>query len=322
MTNYSNLFSTKSIISYGNDDDKIYSDFNDNIIDAGLGKNYINAGFGDDTLIHDFAGGANNTYIGGSGHDKVLLNISAEDLQREDVQQDLRAFARYNQDSFQKAFVAFKFKSMDLTVRSVEEIEFNILKANGEEASVDEDKSIEVDVVANDSLTSGGHISLISANVADGKGLVSIEDGKIVFDSNDNFDYLASGEQETVNIDYVIQDDANGTTSNATLSVAVIGNSDTNLSDVLVDNIGVYSNNTNFDCNLEDIFGENIPPKYTENANTVTNDNYTKTDCSPEDILYGIDYKDASATDTANLSYDCTPADVYGSNYIPFDVVI
>ncbi len=207
MANYFNLSLTDDLISLADENDIIHSGFGNDVIFAGLGQNFINSGLGNDTLIHDFTSDADNLFLGGLGQDKVRVNISAEDLQRADVQQDLIAFAEHNQNAFNKAFVPFKFKSMDLTVLSVEEIEFNVLQANGEQASVDENNSIEVDVLANDTLTSGDSISLVSANVADGKGSVSIEDGKIVFDSNGSFDYLNNGEQETVNIDYVIQDD-------------------------------------------------------------------------------------------------------------------
>ena len=93
-------------------------------------------------------------------------------------------------------------------------------------AAVNENGSVTVDVLANDSdPDAGDHINLDQASITSGNGQVSIVDGKLVFDANGEYDSLAEGEQTTVEINYTVVDDA-GLSSQATVHIDVTGSND------------------------------------------------------------------------------------------------
>ncbi len=75
--------------------------------------------------------------------------------------------------------------------------------------------------------------------------------------------------------------------------------------DVLIDNGGLTT-----DCSIEDVFGSDY----------IFEDQ--PTECDPEDVLYGIDFKDTTETNKGDVSYDCSPEDIYGANYVPEDITL
>ncbi|VUD46876.1 Bifunctional hemolysin/adenylate cyclase [Thalassocella blandensis] len=89
-------------------------------------------------------------------------------------------------------------------------------------ASTDQNTSVEIDVLANDS---GSNLTLESVELSSGSGTVSIVDNKVVFDADGQYDYLADGETEQVELSYTVAN-SNGETSSATISLTVTGTND------------------------------------------------------------------------------------------------
>ncbi|MCW9002136.1 MAG: Ig-like domain-containing protein, partial [Rhodospirillales bacterium] len=99
--------------------------------------------------------------------------------------------------------------------------------ASDDVATTDENSSIAIDVLANDSDPDAGDVlSLQGAAISnDGLGVVSIADNQIVYDPGDAYDYLSAGEQATVDITYTVADAA-GATDTAIATVTVTGTND------------------------------------------------------------------------------------------------
>jgi len=95
-----------------------------------------------------------------------------------------------------------------------------------DQAIVDEDGRVTLDVLANDSdPDAGDSISLDQVSISSGSGQVSIEDGKLVFEPGEQYDALADGEQTIVEISYTVTD-SEGLSSEATASITVTGSND------------------------------------------------------------------------------------------------
>jgi VCBS repeat-containing protein len=79
--------------------------------------------------------------------------------------------------------------------------------------------SNDIDVDTNDILT------ITNVEAAENKGIASLIDGNVVFETGTAFDYLAEGESEVVILNYEMQDDK-GASSSSTISVTVTGTND------------------------------------------------------------------------------------------------
>lgn len=98
--------------------------------------------------------------------------------------------------------------------------------ANPDTATTDENTAINLNVLANDTDVDDGHtLSLVSTSVAPGQGSVSIVGNQVHFDPGTDFDHLAVGESQVVNVAYTMQDE-HGAQSNSTLAVTVTGVND------------------------------------------------------------------------------------------------
>ena len=100
--------------------------------------------------------------------------------------------------------------------------------ATDDAATTDEDASIDVDVLANDSDPDASDtLSVTGVSLEEGAGgAVSInEDGTIKFDPGEDFNDLAVGESTTVDITYTISDGEGGTDT-ATATITVTGSND------------------------------------------------------------------------------------------------
>lgn len=92
--------------------------------------------------------------------------------------------------------------------------------------TTDEDNSVLVDVLANDSDPDASDVLTISdADVTSGLGSVAIESGKLRYDPGTAYNYLAVGEEAEVVITYEV-DDGHGGTDTATLTITVTGTND------------------------------------------------------------------------------------------------
>ncbi|MCG8556792.1 MAG: tandem-95 repeat protein, partial [Proteobacteria bacterium] len=93
-------------------------------------------------------------------------------------------------------------------------------------AETTENASVDIDVLGNDSDVDGGTLSVTDASVADGEGSVPInQDGTVSFDPGSDFDDLAPGATQQVEITYTISDGQGGTDM-ATATVTVTGTND------------------------------------------------------------------------------------------------
>ena len=99
--------------------------------------------------------------------------------------------------------------------------------ANDDMATTDEDSSVTINVLGNDTDADGDTLSVTSATLpGDVDGTVVINpDGTISFTPGDGFDALGVGESQDVEITYTISDGQGGTSS-ATATVTVTGSND------------------------------------------------------------------------------------------------
>ncbi|QNP45380.1 tandem-95 repeat protein [Sphingomonas sediminicola] len=98
--------------------------------------------------------------------------------------------------------------------------------ANADTASTDEDSSVLINVLANDTdPDTSDTLVVTAAAVTTGLGAATIESGQVRYDPGSAYNYLAVGESETVVITYSISD-GNGGTSTSTATVTVTGTND------------------------------------------------------------------------------------------------
>jgi VCBS repeat-containing protein len=95
--------------------------------------------------------------------------------------------------------------------------------ANNDAVSTDENSSIKVNVLTND--TDDTPLKLKSASIGAGQGSVKLDNGQVRFDPGTDFDYLMPGQSAEVLITYVIEDKF-GKTATAILKVTVTGSNE------------------------------------------------------------------------------------------------
>jgi len=95
--------------------------------------------------------------------------------------------------------------------------------ANNDAATTDENSSVLVNVLAND--TDDTLLTLVSAAAPSGQGAVTIENGQIRFNPGADFDYLMPGQAAEVMVTYEVADKF-GKTATATLKVTVTGSNE------------------------------------------------------------------------------------------------
>jgi VCBS repeat-containing protein len=104
--------------------------------------------------------------------------------------------------------------------------------ASNDQARTDEDQSIVVDVLQNDfDADASDQLTLVSAEIVGGLGSVAVVDGRLVYNPGEAYQHLSVGEHEDVTITYQIRD-AQGSTTEGSLTVQVDGNRDAFLVDV------------------------------------------------------------------------------------------
>ena len=108
-------------------------------------------------------------------------------------------------------------------------------------ASGNENASVKVDVVANDTdVDHGAVLTLTQVNVAAGHGHVSIVDNQLFFDPGTDFDHLAAGATETVTVTYTIVDE-HGAPATSVATITLTGAND---APVALNDTGAGSENT------------------------------------------------------------------------------
>lgn len=97
--------------------------------------------------------------------------------------------------------------------------------AHADTAAGTENQTLTINVLANDTdVDDQAVLSLVSASAP--KGVVSVENGKLVFNPGTDFDHLKAGASEKVTLTYVMKDDQ-GAEATSTVEVTVTGTNDT-----------------------------------------------------------------------------------------------
>jgi VCBS repeat-containing protein len=93
-------------------------------------------------------------------------------------------------------------------------------------ATTDENSAVTVNVLANDhDPDDGAVLTVIAASTPSGQGSATIVGNQVRFDPGTDFDHLAAGASQVVNVSYTIQDE-HGATSTSTIAVTVTGSND------------------------------------------------------------------------------------------------
>ena len=184
-------------------------------------------------------------------------------------------------------------------------------------AGTDEDSSVNIDVLANDTDVDGDTLVVTGATVTSGEGSVTVEaDGSLTYDPGTSYNGLDDGETATVEISYDISDGQGGTDT-ATATVTVTGSND---GPVAVDdsfsgtedqaiNGNVIPNDTDADGDTLSVVAETIT---TANGGTVelsADGTFTYTpaaDFNGEDS-FSYTLSDGTATDTGTVTLDVAP---------------
>ena len=215
---------------FGEDgNDKLFGGKGSDFLDGGAGSDYLFGGKGDDTFNFTLSenSGAKDYYDGGKGLDTLQLTLTSAELIN--VQPEIDAF---------RAFLAeggkvFHFESLGLTARNFEVIRVEPVGggntapvANPDSETVDEDGTVSIDALANDSdADAGAVLNLVAATVPANSGTAAIVGNQIVYNPGADFQNLAAGESANVTIDYSISDE-NGATASSTVNVLVTGVND------------------------------------------------------------------------------------------------
>ena len=98
--------------------------------------------------------------------------------------------------------------------------------ANPDAGATGENKTLLIDVLANDSdIDNKAVLTLTAASAPVGQGTASVLNGKVQFDPGSDFDDLAAGESEVAVVRYTIADE-HGASSSSTVTITVSGAND------------------------------------------------------------------------------------------------
>ena len=218
-------------------------------LDGGSGDDFIFAGGGNDTVLHNVTenDGATDKYAGGHGIDTLTLEFTIAQWLDPAVQADIAAYL---------AFVAantgtngeansntFKFTTFDLSVREFENLRVLVdgveldpadqladAIEDAETLNEDDGATSFTSVLMNDDvpdlvkevrLISGPSEGVLTFN----PGVSGTPDGSYSFDPNGEFEDLAQGTSRSVSFVYEVED-ADGDTDQATVTITVTGTND------------------------------------------------------------------------------------------------
>jgi len=97
--------------------------------------------------------------------------------------------------------------------------------AQDNEMTANEDNTVTIDVLSNDSDPENDELSISNLNVEGTNGTVTNQNGTLEYDPDGNFNSLAEGEQATDSFIYTVRD-ANGATNTASVTVTIEGAND------------------------------------------------------------------------------------------------
>ena len=98
--------------------------------------------------------------------------------------------------------------------------------ASADTATTSENAPVTVNVLANDhDVDDGAVLSVTAASAPAGQGSASVVGNQVQFNPGSDFDHLAVGESQVVNVSYTISDE-HGATSSSTVAITVTGTND------------------------------------------------------------------------------------------------
>lgn len=213
----------------GDGNDFLFGGKGNDFLDGGAGSDYLFGDKGDDTFNFNLSenDGAKDYYDGGKGKDTLQLTLTR--AQFDAAETEIGKFKALLADGGKD----FHFESFGLTVRNFEDVKIELVGggntppvANPDSATVDEDHSVTIDALFNDTdADAGAALKLISAAVTDGLGSAAIVGDQIVYNPGGDYQNLAVGQSANVKIAYTISDEHDATASSL-VDVVVTGVND------------------------------------------------------------------------------------------------
>jgi hypothetical protein len=203
-------------------------------LDGGAGRDVVLAGKGDDFANYTASEnqGACDFYDGGKGFDTLQLTLTSAEAKAAEA--EIEAFKAFLTDGGK----AFHFESLGLTVRNFEDLKVETVGgentapvANPDEATVDEDHEVSINVLSNDTdADAGASLKLVASAVTGGLGTAAIVGDQVVYNPGGDYQFLAVNESANVKIAYTISDEHDATASSF-VDVVVTGVNDDPVAD-------------------------------------------------------------------------------------------
>jgi len=233
----------------GRDSDSADTGFAD-YLDGGSGNDFIFAGSGNDEVNHGVTEniGATDHYAGGEGVDILTLNMTKAEWFQPEVQADISAYLKFisnhtDPGAGEADSTTFQFTAFNLSVREFEKLRILVngaelnpadeaVTANDDVATLNEDNAATTfgSVLGNDVVPDLAYSVALVTGPAEGnlvfnEGTPGNPDGSFSFDPAGGFEDLAQGASRNVSFVYEVTD-ANGDTSQATVTITVTGSND------------------------------------------------------------------------------------------------
>ncbi len=217
----------------------------DDTLEGGAGDDLVQGGSGDDTLIYVVSENTDSSdeYDGGSGHDTLRLELTADEWQQSDIQQDVRNYIEFLKTN---STALFQFTAFDLSVRKVELLEIvvdgqilNVVVTEpGSSTTIDASNSTQdeaIQVVGDgdaDIATGSGDDTVVTENgsntinVGDGNNSVITGSGNDTITAGDGNDTIDAGDGDNT-ID--VGDGNNQVTTGSGSDIITAGSGDDNI---------------------------------------------------------------------------------------------
>ncbi|PCI43118.1 MAG: hypothetical protein COB49_12700, partial [Alphaproteobacteria bacterium] len=174
----------------------------------------------------------------------------------------------------------------------------DVLVANDDAGTLDENETFTLDVLANDVAANNDSLFITDASLGDGLGAVSHDGTNITFNPGSAFDHLDDGETETVTITYSVSDGEGGTDT-ATLTLTITGSND-----------GPIVGNVDLGATAEDTSVTFTTADLLASSSDVDGDSLSVTAVT-------VDASLGTVSDNGDGSYSFTPAADYNGDDVP-----
>ncbi|MBU1657471.1 tandem-95 repeat protein, partial [bacterium] len=227
-------FAGADVIDGGAGNDTMYGGDNNDVMYGGDGNDYITGQNNDDIMI---GGAGDDSIIGGAGNDIAVYEGNFADYTVEVVGSSyIRVTDNDGSEGVDKVYTSTEqivFADGVYDVASHEFTEGATIDGITYESgaiTTDEDHSVTIDVLANDTDADGDTLTITAAQAptdAQGNvlGTVAIVDNKIVFTPNETLQAMDDGDAQNVTFNYTISDGQGGSDT-ASVTVNVTGSDD------------------------------------------------------------------------------------------------